>query len=82
MMKPLAGFVLFLLPSWYDDCRLDPSHPHRRRFTNTYRRKRCMVKNGWLVTGVLAAICTSTSIILVLGLGMAFFSFMLLDETG
>jgi len=81
MMKPLDDIVHFLMPNWHSDCRPDPNHPHRRRFTEIYRRKRCMVKNCWLVVGALAAISTSASIILVLGLSMALLSFVLLDET-
>ncbi|MGB0713624.1 MAG: hypothetical protein ACPGUC_08705, partial [Gammaproteobacteria bacterium] len=33
--------------------RADPTHPHLRRFTTTYRRKRALAKNIWIGAGCI-----------------------------
>lgn len=60
----------------------DRTHPHWRRFTPAYRRKRSIVKNVWIGSGLVMALQASPALILALLLGTTFLSFMILDETG
>ena len=71
-----------LMPDWVNDCSPDHEHPHRRRFTPAYRRKQGIVKNVWIGSGIVMIVTGSTALILGLGLGTVFLSFMILDETG
>lgn len=64
------------------DRRPDPSHPHRRRFTAKYRRKRGIVKNLWICSGLLMlGLGASLELVLGLGLTTTFAAFCILDET-
>lgn len=71
-----------ILPRWAEDCRPDQRHPHRRRFTAVYRRKRGIVKNVWIASGLVMAVQASPALILAMTLGTTFLSFVILDETG
>ena len=81
MRKGLVRLYHLLVPDWRLDCDPDPTHPHRRRFTASYKRKRCIVKNCWIVGSVLAAINATLSIVIAIGLATTLLSFVLLDET-
>lgn len=70
-----------VLPQWTEDRSPDRHHPHRRRFTKGYRRKRGIVKNVWIASGLVMAIQASPAIIVALALGTTFLSFVILDET-
>ncbi|MCP5312247.1 MAG: hypothetical protein H6955_01735 [Chromatiaceae bacterium] len=70
------------LPSWTEDRSPDREHPHRRRFTDGYRRKRGIVKNVWIASGVVMAVQGSLAIVMAIALGTTFLSFVILDETG
>jgi hypothetical protein len=70
-----------LLPHWAGDRSPDADHPHRRRFTARYRRKKCIVKNVWICSGLLMLWQATPAVILTLGLGTTFLSFLILDET-
>jgi hypothetical protein len=70
-----------LLPNWADDQSPDAQHPHRRRFTRRYRRKRGIVKNIWIFSGALMLLQSTPAVIIVIGLGTTFLSFVILDET-
>lgn len=62
-------------------CR-DGTHPHSRRLTTAYRRKRGVVKNVWIISGLVIAFQGSLVIVSVIMLGTTFLSFVILDETG
>jgi hypothetical protein len=70
-----------LVPDWAEDRSPDHEHPHRRRFTASYRRKRGIVKNVWIGSGLLMIALGSPPAILGIALGTVFLSFMILDET-
>lgn len=81
-MNPTRWLRQIFLPRWVADDRCpDCDHPHRRRFTAVYRRKRGIVKNIWIASGLVMAIQASPAIILALTLGTTFLSFVILDET-
>jgi hypothetical protein len=70
------------MPAWTGDSTPDTEHPYRRRFTPAYRRKRRMVKNIWIGSGLVMIASGSTAATLGLMLATTFLSFMILDETG
>ena len=72
----------YLMPEWADDRSPDAAHPHRRRFTLAYRRKRGIVKNIWICCGLVMLSTASPALIVALSLGTTFLSFLILDETG
>lgn len=80
-MNPTHWLRKTFLPQWVDDQCPDCDHPHRRRFTAVYRRKRGIVKNVWIASGLVMAIQASPAIIVALTLGTTFLSFVILDET-
>ena len=55
-------------------------HPRLRRQTSKYLRKKRIVRDVWLVSGVLM-ISMPLNIILALALGTTFLAFTILDET-
>jgi len=55
-------------------------HPHWRRYTRKYRRKKKIVRNIWVVSGLLM-IGAPLGVTAVLGLGTTFLAFIILDET-
>ena len=55
-------------------------HPTFRRYTRRYRRKRKIVRDMWIVSGLLM-LCVPLNVILALLLGTTFLAFMVLDET-
>lgn len=70
-----------LMPDWLNDTSPDRNHPHRRRFTATYRRKRGIVKNIWIGSGLVMAVQATPAVIISLLIGTTFLSFVILDET-
>ena len=70
-----------ILPESLQDCSPDKDHPHKRRFTAAYRRKKGIVKNVWIVSGTVMVLQASPAIIIAITLGTTFLSFMILDET-
>lgn len=70
-----------LMPAWWRDRRPDAEHPHRRRFTAAYRRKQTLVKNVWILSGVVMLAQVSPALILPTALATTFLSFVILDET-
>lgn len=72
----------YVLPDWVDDECPDGTHPHRRRFTLGYRRRRGIVKNVWIASGLVMALQGSIAFIFAMALGTTFLSFVILDETG
>ena len=70
-----------LLPDWVNDRSPDEYHPHRRRFTSAYRRKRGIVKSVWICSGIVMACQASLVLIITLTLGTTFLSFVILDES-
>lgn len=70
-----------LLPDWINDQSPDEYHPHKRRFTHAYRRKRSIVKSVWICSGLVMAWQASLALIVTLALGTTFLSFVILDES-
>ena len=65
------------------DAHPDPLHPHRRRFTRAYRRKRQWVKSLWIGSGLLMILLgASPGLVAAIALATTFASFCILDETG
>jgi hypothetical protein len=56
------------------------AHPRWRRYTRKYRRKRKIVRDVWIVSGLIIAAAPPGAAI-VLALGTTFIAFMILDET-
>lgn len=54
-------------------------HPSWRRYTRKYRRKQAIVKNVWIVSGLL--MIGLPAAMPVIALGTTFLAFMILDET-
>ena len=80
-MNPKNWLRRQILPEWTRDESPDQEHPHKRRFTNAYLRKKGIVKNLWICSGLLMILLASPALILATTLGMTFLSFMILDET-
>jgi len=55
-------------------------HPCWRRTTHKYRRKKTIVRDVWIVSGLLM-IPSPPMLVLALALATAFLSFAILDET-
>ena len=70
-----------ILPHWVGDRSPDLDHPHRRRFTELYRRKKGIVRNLWLGSGLLMLLVATPALVLAMALGTTFLSFVILDET-
>ncbi len=81
-MDPLKIVRRHLLPDYAEQQVPDARHPHRRRYTRSYRRKLGICKNIWIVSGVVMCLQATPEVIITLGLGTTFLSFMILDETG
>jgi len=62
----------------HDDGR--PPGPSARRKTKKYQQKRRIVRDVWIVSGLLM-LSVPTGMTFVLALGTTFVSFMILDET-
>jgi len=71
----------WMLPDWMVDREPDASHPHRRRFTPRYRRKRQLVKVIWICSGLIMILSPALNLTLTLILATSFLSFIVLDET-
>ena len=80
-MNPRDWLRRQILPEWAWDDSPDHQHPHKRRFTHAYLRKKGIVKNLWICSGLLMILLASPALILAATLGMTFLSFMILDET-
>lgn len=80
-VKPKNWLHRFVLPHWTRDRSPDRNHPHKRRFTPIYRRKKGIVKNLWIVSGLVMIALATPAVILALTLGTTFLSFVILDET-
>lgn len=71
----------YVLPGWYSDETPDARHPHRRRHTAAYRRRRELVKWLWIGSGLIMLLAhAAPHYVLALALTTAFLSFMILDE--
>lgn len=81
-MDILQSLRNILLPDWAKGNCGDANHPHWRRYTASYRRKRGICKNIWICSGLLMCLQATPAVIIGLGLGTTFLSFMILDETG
>jgi hypothetical protein len=80
-VNPQEWIRRLIMPRWVEDRAPQHDHPHWRRFTAKYRRKRSIVKNVWIVSGLVMALEASPAIIVAMALGTTFLSFVILDET-
>ena len=81
IMKILRLLQRYIMPCWYGDETPDASHPHRRRLTAAYRRRRELVKWLWIGSGLVMLLAhAAPHYVLALALSTAFLSFMILDE--
>ncbi len=55
-------------------------HPTFRRYTRRYRKKQRIVRDMWILSGLLM-LCMPLSLILILAMGTTFLAFVILDET-
>ena len=86
MLKALIAFYLRLM---WEHLRSrpvqkktpDPEHFHWRRYTAKYHRKRDIVKNLWILAGLLMLSYPALPFVVGLSLFMTFLSFLILDET-
>lgn len=80
-MTPNTWIRWIFLHDWARERHPDSAHPDRRRFTAAYRRKRGIVKNIWITSGLVMAIQASPAFIAALALGTTFLCLAILDET-
>ena len=80
-MDPKSWVCELILPHWLKDRSPDPDHPHRRRFTCLYRRKKGVVRSLWIGSGLLMIVVATPALILTMVLATTFLSFVILDET-
>jgi hypothetical protein len=55
-------------------------HPSLRRYTRKYRKKKKIVRDLWLVSGLLM-LCVPVTFMLAMALGTTLLAFVILDET-
>ncbi len=55
-------------------------HPNLRRYTLKYRKKKKIVRDLWLVSGLLM-LCVPPTFMLAMALGTTLLAFVILDET-
>ncbi|MCP5425211.1 MAG: hypothetical protein H6970_09105 [Gammaproteobacteria bacterium] len=55
-------------------------HPSYRRYTRKYRRKQRIVRELWILSGILM-LCSPLNVLFALALGTMLLSFTILDET-
>ena len=80
-VNPTDWLHRLFLPSWIRDQSPDRDHPHKRRFTPVYRRKKGIVRNIWIVSGLTMIILATPAMALAITMGTTFLSFVILDET-
>ena len=80
-MEPKSWLCALILPHWAKDRSPNLDHPHRRRFTGLYRRKKGIVRNLWIGSGLLMIVVATPALILAMALATTFLSFAILDET-
>ena len=88
MLWKLLYFILTVLFNrWFSPFSsvewipLETEHPHFRRYSPRYRRKRSLVKNLWLVAGCIILAFPFLPVLVFIFLFTTFISFSLLDET-
>lgn len=80
-MNPIDWLHRLVLPEWTKDESPDHQHPHKRRFTRRYMRKKGIVKNLWIASGLVMILLATPALVLAIALGTTFLSFVILDET-
>lgn len=80
-MKSKDWLLHRVLPEWIRDESPDGQHPHKRRFTTLYMRKKGFVKSVWIGSGLLMILVATPALVLALAMGTTFLSFAILDET-
>lgn len=81
MWKQLLLLLTLLKPAWMQRKDPDEEHFYRRTFTKRYQAKLRLVKNLWIVSGLLMLAFPLLPFIASLGLFTTFISFSILDET-
>jgi hypothetical protein len=69
------------MPPEYLSTEPDDAHPHRRRFTRRYRRKKEIAKNIWIACGLVMLLNPVFPFVAVVALVATFSAFIVLDET-
>ncbi len=70
-----------LAEHFHEELVIDEKHPHYRRFSKRYQKKRDMVKNCWIGAGLIALVFPLLHVAFTLTLLTTFVSFSILDET-
>lgn len=81
IVNPREWFRRLVMPRWVEDNTRQHDHPHWRRFTTKYRRKRSIVKSVWIASGLVMILQASPVMMVAMALGTTFLSFVILDET-
>lgn len=77
----MIRLIEWILPEWANNHCADPSHSHGRRYTESYRKKKEIVKSVWMGSGVVMLAFPALPLVAALGLLTTFLSFVILDET-
>ena len=81
MIRWLMLCMHVFLPSWRHTISADSTHAYGRTLTKAYTAKKSMVKNFWLVSGILMVVIPVPHFVIALTMFTTFLSFMYLDET-
>ncbi len=87
MLSALISFYLnlwyqYLLSGYYNqELIVDSEHPHYRRFTARYKKKKSLVKSIWIGVGLITLLFPLLHVVFSLTLLTTFVSFSILDET-
>ncbi len=75
-------FMQFFRAGYYrDEFIIDDTHPHYRRFSKKYKKKQGIVKNFWIIAGLITLAFPLPQVAVVIFAITTCVSFCLLDET-
>jgi hypothetical protein len=81
-MGPIYHLICrYWLPPEYLSTEPDETHPHRRRFTRRYRRKKAIAKTIWIGCGLVMLTHPVVPFVALVSLVGTFSAFVVLDET-
>lgn len=87
MLWAMIRFYMGLLENYFtsnhhhEELVLDTNHPHYRRYSKQYKRKKGVVKDIWIINGMITLLFPLLEVAVVLMLLSTFISFCILDET-
>ena len=79
-MRTVKQIMQLLMPHWHKGVRADSRHAFGRTLTRDYLRRREMVKNFWVVAGLMMVVQPLLPWVVWVSLFTTFMSFMYLDE--